>query len=239
MDNILTFLVAGHETTASLIQWTLKLLCEHPEYQDKVYEEARELLSGPVSRLGMSMKSGGVSEEKKDAVDEGLSGEDEGSSVWEEAMEGLVWTKAIVNESLRQHPPVTGIGRHSNVDVTLKRTTETGEESYFFKKHQFNLICSFEGIHHNPEYWDRPNDFYPERWFDKNVLKNPYQFIPFSAGPRNCIGQQFARYEAILFLAIFFLHFRVELHSSADVSMYETVTSRPTYIVLKAYEREE
>ena len=94
-------------------------------------------------------------------------------------------------------------------------------------------------IHRNPDYWERPLDFYPERWFEKDLIKYPYQFIPFSAGPRNCIGQQFARFEAILFLSVFFLHFRMTLHPEANVNNYETVTSRPVDLYIKAYPRKE
>lgn len=46
-------------------------------------------------------------------------------------------------------------------------------------------------LHRNPKYWDRPLEFIPERWTEKNI-KHPFQFLPFHAGPMSCLGQHMA-----------------------------------------------
>lgn len=59
------------------------------------------------------------------------------------------------------------------------------------------IIIPFFTISRNPEYFEDPEEFKPERFLDEKIMekKNPYAYLPFSAGPRACIGQKFAMYE--------------------------------------------
>ena len=68
--------------------------------------------------------------------------------------------------------------------------------SLFALRQGFNL--SF-----NPNVFGDPLVFRPERWMDKGLIKDPYQFVPFSAGSRNCIGQHLAMIEIKVMICYF------------------------------------
>ena len=93
------------------------------------------------------------------------------------------------------------------------------------------MIVNIDNTQH-PEYWERPQDFFPERFAPeviKTTMKHPFQYIPFSSGPRNCIGQRFATFEftAILALILRKFSFYIEEKDFLDIRIEETVTCGP------------
>jgi len=71
----------------------------------------------------------------------------------------------------------------------------------------FELLLAVEN--QRSRSWDRPNEFIPDRWLQLEH-KHPYLYIPFSAGPRNCIGQKFAIQEALILFAVLIRKFSVK-----------------------------
>ncbi|XP_006898359.1 PREDICTED: leukotriene-B(4) omega-hydroxylase 1-like [Elephantulus edwardii] len=107
-----------------------------------------------------------------------------------------------IKESLRLHPPVTAIMRSCTQDIMLP-------DGRAIPKGTISLISIF-GTHHNPTVWLDPEVYDPFRFDLENSQKrSPLAFIPFSAGPRNCIGQTFAMAEIKVVLALTLLRFRV------------------------------
>ncbi|XP_057566111.1 cytochrome P450 4F2-like [Hippopotamus amphibius kiboko] len=114
----------------------------------------------------------------------------------------LPFLTMCIKESLRLHPPVTGTSRRCTQDIVLPdgRVIPKG------------VICliSILGTHHNPSVWPDPEVYDPFRFDPENIKgRSPLAFIPFSAGPRNCIGQTFAMTEMKVVLALTLLRFRV------------------------------
>ncbi|XP_043846343.1 cytochrome P450 4F11-like [Dromiciops gliroides] len=107
-----------------------------------------------------------------------------------------------IKESLRLYPPVVTVIRCCTKDIQLP-------DGHIIPKGVRCLVNIF-GTHHNPAVWTKPEVFDPYRFDSNNSQKiSPLAFMPFSAGPRNCIGQNFAMSEMKVVLALTLLHFRV------------------------------
>uniref|UniRef100_A0A2K5DIT5 Cytochrome P450 family 4 subfamily F member 2 n=1 Tax=Aotus nancymaae TaxID=37293 RepID=A0A2K5DIT5_AOTNA len=116
----------------------------------------------------------------------------------------LPFLTMCVKESLRLHPPVPVISRRVTQDIVVP-------DGRVIPKGMICLISVF-GTHHNPAVWPDPEVYDPFRFDPENVKeRSPLAFIPFSAGPRNCIGQAFAMAEMKVVLALTLLRFRVLL----------------------------
>ncbi|KAM7324922.1 hypothetical protein ACRRTK_015175 [Alexandromys fortis] len=114
----------------------------------------------------------------------------------------LPFLTMCIKESLRLHPPVTVISRRCTQDVGLP-------DGRVIPKGVVCMISIF-GTHHNPTVWPEPEVYDPFRFDPENIKdRSPLAFIPFSAGPRNCIGQTFAMNEMKVALALTLLRFRV------------------------------
>ena len=115
----------------------------------------------------------------------------------------LTYLDLVIKETLRLYPPAPFIARNLEEDCILDgmvvpKNTELSINIYHIQRH--------------PDIWEEPNKFIPERFETENRLKAnrpPYAYIPFSAGPRNCVGQRFAVQEQKVILAKFFRNFSI------------------------------
>uniref|UniRef100_A0A8C5L1N2 Cytochrome P450, family 4, subfamily f, polypeptide 39 n=1 Tax=Jaculus jaculus TaxID=51337 RepID=A0A8C5L1N2_JACJA len=122
----------------------------------------------------------------------------------------LPFTTMCIKESLRQFPPVTLISRRCTQDVRLP-------DGRIIPK---GIIClvSIYGTHHNPTVWPDSKVYNPYRFDpEKPQQRSPLAFVPFSAGPRNCIGQSFAMAEMRVVVALTLLRFRLSVDRTRKV----------------------
>jgi cytochrome P450 len=83
-------------------------------------------------------------------------------------------------------------------------------------------------LHHNPLFWDNPEEFRPSRFSSENSKsRHPFAYIPFSAGPRNCIGQNFALNEELVTIAM-------TLHRYQLIEVTDHAIVRWVNVVLKS-----
>lgn len=102
----------------------------------------------------------------------------------------MEYLSLVLEESHRLYPPVPFISRQLSEDIVCS----TGQTIPAHTWVSLNII----GVHRNPEIYDNPMLFIPER---KDKRRDTFSYVPFSAGPRNCIGQQFALTEEKIILA--------------------------------------
>jgi cytochrome P450 len=131
---------------------------------------------------------------------------------------GLVYTRAVIQETMRLYPPVWGLIR-----VATKPDTIGGKEI----KPGDRVVLFGYGAHHNPRFWDDPEAFIPERWMDKGKKQVKLSYIPFGAGKRSCIGGAMSQVENTLALSILLRRFRPEYVGKEPPGINATVTLTP------------
>lgn len=105
----------------------------------------------------------------------------------------LPCTVQVVHEALRACPPAAAVGRRAMRDVAV--------DGYQIPAGT-NVIVGIYALHHDPTLWGAPGRFDPGRFApDRSAGRTRWQYLPFGAGPRTCIGDHFAMLEATLALA--------------------------------------
>lgn len=115
----------------------------------------------------------------------------------------MVYTERVIKESLRLYPPVPFISRDLTEDIRLK----TGQRIPKDTQCHLHII----DLHRDPDQFPDPEKFDPDRFLPEEVAKrHPFAYLPFSAGPRNCIGQKYAMLEMKSCMTDVVMKFRVE-----------------------------
>ncbi len=170
IDEVMTLIVAGSETSATTLNWMWYSLSQHPEVEARLHQE--------------------VDEASYDHV-----------PGFENIME-LAYTRQVTEEVLRLYPPVwlftrKAIKEDKLGDYDVLPGTDIFIAPYF--------------LHRHADYWQAPEKFNPERFTPEAIKqRHKFAFIPFSAGPRRCIGDFFGIVEAQIHFGLMARHFRME-----------------------------
>jgi cytochrome P450 len=160
-DEIVTFLLAGHETTSNALAWAFYLISRDPEVEARLRAELRDVL-------------GTRAPEASD-------------------LDRLVYTKAILEETMRLYPPAFSVPRRAAIDTQIDRwVVPKGSE----------VIVWIYFTHRDPSVFPDPERFDPSRFLEGRDASIPKcGYLPFGAGPRACIGKTFAMAEAMIAIA--------------------------------------
>lgn len=187
-NEVVTLIVAGHETVAATLTWTWLLVAASSDVEDRVHDEVDRLPTGHWDH-----------------------------TVWEQ----LPYTRAVVAECLRLYPPAWVITRRSlAADELAGRHISEGS----------TLIMSPYLLHRDRDLWEAPDRFDPDRFVGsarEQVDRGSY--LPFGAGPRQCIGKELALFEAPLVVAALARKLRFRPSDPQLVKKDFGVTLRPRH----------
>jgi cytochrome P450 len=174
-DEALTLFLAGHETTALTLSYTLWLLATHPDLQDRAIAEIEEVLGD---------RDAGAPDLRK-----------------------LPFIHAIIDEAMRLYPPAWTIGRLALRDIDLDGLTIPAGH---------HVLMPQWVVHRDPRWWTQPEAFRPDRWLNGETDDLArFAYFPFGGGERVCIGNHFAKMEAVLVIVAL-----LRRHSFTEVSGY-------------------
>lgn len=184
--NMQFFIVAGHETTALALAWSLYLLANAPEYQDKARAQVTAQLGGRTATA--------------------------------EDLPAMPFIRQVLEESMRLYPPVGLLAR-----TVLKEDELCGRQM----RPNDILFLPIWALHRHELWWEKPEMFDPDR-FDPEAgpRRDKYQYLPFGAGPRVCVGANFAMMQAEIILSTLVQRFRFAPSQPAPHPVM-TMTVRP------------
>jgi cytochrome P450 len=186
--NIVTFIGAGHETTANALTWALYLVALAPDIC--------EALEAEIDSAGDDLAAAALAGER------------------------LSLTRAVIEEAMRLYPPVPSLSRTALADdVAAGRCA--------IPKGAFVVISPYL-LHRHETLWRAPEQFRPERFLPgaRETIER-YAYLPFGAGPRVCIGQQFAMVEAVIVLAALLRRLRLAYAGEEAPMPVQRITLRP------------
>ncbi|EOA88135.1 hypothetical protein ACJQWK_01527 [Exserohilum turcicum] len=198
VNQLMTFLAAGHETTASAMSWAVYLLCRHPDVQARLRQEIR-------AELSSALENGG--------------------QVSSTEIDRLPYLNAVLQETMRVFPPVPLTLREAAHDTTINSHFIPAGTTLVICPWAVNTSTHLWGPdarEFNPERWMQPGTA------NTGGAESNYATTTFLHGPRSCIGKDFAKAEFACLVAAFVGKFEFEFENPAyEVEIQGGITARP------------
>ncbi len=135
-------------------------------------------------------------------------------------LEELQVSKQVFMEAMRLYPPAYGIPRDAVKDDKF--------DDYVIPKGATVIVSPYV-THRHEDFWERPNEFYPEHFTEEAIKqRHNYAYFPFGAGPRSCIGNHFALLEAQYALSYLSKNFEFHLAQNTPVQALAVATIKPS-----------
>ncbi len=197
VDEVMTLIIAGHETAAATLNAAWYLLSQHPEVEQRLHAEVDAVPAAATLNLN--------------------------------AAEELPYTRAVLAETLRLYPPVWLYSRRTLApDVLCGYEIPAGVD----------VLLSSYLLHRHPQFWSQPEAFIPERPEAQLEAKRPqFAYVPFSAGPRHCIGETMAMYEMTLHLRKFARRYRLRYPQGRPMELEALINLRSRHPLMMQLER--
>ncbi|XP_059612264.1 probable cytochrome P450 9f2 [Phlebotomus argentipes] len=181
------FLLAGFETTSSVLSFTAYEIAVNPDVQEKLFEEIKEIAE-----------------------------ELQGKKLSYDILQKMKYMDMVISESMRKWPAGAIAERICNKEFKL----EYDKGRFFDMPVDLNIWIPIIGFHRDPKFFPNPEKFDPERFSDENKSSiNPNAYIPFGAGPRNCIGSRFALMELKATFFYLILNFTLEVTEKTQIPL--------------------
>ncbi|CAI0401200.1 unnamed protein product [Linum tenue] len=196
-DIILNFVIAGKDTTAATLSWFIYMLCKHPDVQVKV--------AGEISTTSDTKKLSNFVEFAQ--------------SVTDKALEKMHYLHAAITETLRLYPAVP-------VDAKVCFSDDTFPDGFSVMKGDMVAYQPYAMGRMKAIWGDDCEQYKPERWLnDKGVFQpeSPFKFTAFQAGPRICLGKEFAYRQMKIFSAVLVGSFVFKLSDETKPVNYRTM----------------
>ncbi|PLB55569.1 cytochrome P450 [Aspergillus steynii IBT 23096] len=199
IDQMMTFLGAGHETTSTALQWAIYALCKHPDVQARLRDEVRSNLPSIST--------------------------DHPAPLSATTLDALPYLSAVCNEILRFHPSVPSTVRIASRDTTLVNTPIPKGTLFLIAAAVINHnkeLWGPDADQFNPERWLGPGRA------NTGGAANNYAYLTFLHGPRSCIGQGFAKAELACLVASLVGRFEMVLaHPEKKLEVRQSATVCP------------
>ncbi|KAF5192722.1 Cytochrome p450 [Thalictrum thalictroides] len=196
-DIILNFILAGKDSTANTLSWFFYMLCKHPLIQEKIVQEMNKVMEG---------------------MNKETSREDFAMNLADTMLDKMHYLHATLTETLRLYPAVPVDGRCADMDDILP-------DGFRLKKGDGVYYIAYPMGRMTYIWGEDAEVFRPERWLNNGVFQpeSSFKFVAFHAGPRICLGKDFAYRQMKIIAMVLLRFFRFKLADENTRVTYRTM----------------
>lgn len=191
IDELMTMIVAGHETSAITLTWVWYFLSQFDDVEKKVHAEVDRASYKEIPAF--------------------------------EDLDQLKYVRQVVEESLRYYPPVW---------LFTRKAIHDDQIGDYFIPAGSDIFISPYYLHRHLDFWPEPEEFNPERFTEAAVKQRHKQaYIPFSVGPRRCVGDFFAQVEMQMHIGLMARHFRLVRVDNEPIELIPEINMRSKHAI--------